>query len=80
MHAPLIGWAVGIKKPEFAFGLFCLYLWGIQKLSQLPDFTTVSLSRQNMDDTFDCAQLIIDRFRDQLDPVVRVKVEPEESD
>lgn len=23
MHAPLIGWAVGIKKPEFAFGLFC---------------------------------------------------------
>ena len=23
-HAPLSGWAVGIKKPEFAFGLFCL--------------------------------------------------------
>ncbi|SUI71538.1 Multiple antibiotic resistance protein marA [Serratia marcescens] len=22
MHAPLNGWAVGIKKPEFAFGLF----------------------------------------------------------
>lgn len=22
-HAPLSGWAVGIKKPEFAFGLFC---------------------------------------------------------
>jgi hypothetical protein len=48
MHAPLNDWAVGIKKPEFAFGLFCLYLWGIQKLSQLPDFATVSLSRQNM--------------------------------
>lgn len=23
MHAPLSGLAVGIKKPEFAFGLFC---------------------------------------------------------
>ena len=39
-----------------------------------------SLSRRNMDGTFDCAQLIIDRFRDQLDPIVRVKVEPEESE
>ena len=39
-----------------------------------------SLSRQNMDDTFDCARLIIDCFRDQLDPIVRVKVEAEESD
>ena len=38
-----------------------------------------SLSHQNMDGTLDCARLIIDRFRDQLDPVVRVKVEPEES-
>ena len=37
-----------------------------------------SLSQQNMDGTLDCARLIIDRFRDQLDPVVRVKVEPEE--
>ena len=39
-----------------------------------------SLSRQNMDGTFDCAQLIINRFRDQLDPVARVKVEPEEAE
>ena len=39
-----------------------------------------SLSRQNMDGTFDCAQLIIDRFRDQLDPIARVKVEPEEAE
>ena len=37
-----------------------------------------SLSRQNMDGTFDCAQLIINRFRDHLDPVAWVKVEPEE--
>ena len=37
-----------------------------------------SLSQQNMDGTLDCARLIVDRFRDQLDPIVRVKVEPEE--
>ena len=36
------------------------------------------LSQQNMDGTLDCARLIIDRFQDQLDPVVRVKIEPEE--
>ena len=36
------------------------------------------LSQQNMDGTLDCARLIIDHFRDQLDPIVRVKVEPEE--
>ena len=39
-----------------------------------------SLSQQNMDGTLVCAQLIIDRFRDQLDPIVRVKVEPEEAE
>ena len=39
-----------------------------------------SLSRQNMDGTFDCAQLIITRFRDQLDPIAKVKVEPEEAE
>ena len=39
-----------------------------------------SLSQQNMDGTLDSARLIIDRFRDQLDPIVRVKVEPEESE
>ena len=39
-----------------------------------------SLSQQNMDGTLDYARLIIDRFRDQVDPVVRVKVEPEELD
>ena len=37
-----------------------------------------SLSQQNMDGTLDSARLIVDRFRDQLDPIVRVKVEPEE--
>ena len=30
-----------------------------------------SPSKQNMDGTLDCARLIIDRFRDQLDPIVR---------
>ena len=39
-----------------------------------------SLSQQNMDGTLDSAQLIIDRFRDQLDPIIRVKVEPEEAE
>ena len=39
-----------------------------------------SLSQQNMDGTLDSARLIIDRFRDQLDPIVRVKVEPDESE
>ena len=37
-----------------------------------------SLSQQNMDGTLDSTRLIVYRFRDQLDPVVRVKVEPEE--
>ena len=37
-----------------------------------------SLSKQDMDGTLDSARLIVDRFRDQLDPIVRVKVEPEE--
>ena len=39
-----------------------------------------SLWQQNMDGTLDSAQLIIDRFRDQLDPIIRVKVEPEEAE
>ena len=43
-----------------------------------PPASGESLSQQNMDGTLDCARLIVDRFRDQLDPIVRVKVEPEE--
>ena len=39
-----------------------------------------SLSQQNMDGTLDSARLIIDRFQDQLDPIIRIKVEPEESE
>ena len=37
-----------------------------------------SLTQQDMDGTLDSAWLIVERFRDQLDPVVRVKVESEE--
>ena len=37
-----------------------------------------SLTQQDMDGTLDLARPIVDRFRDQLDPVVKVKVEPEE--
>ena len=31
-----------------------------------------------MDEILDSARLIVERFRDQLDPVMKVKVEPEE--
>ena len=37
-----------------------------------------SLTQQDMDGTLNSAQLIVERFRDQLVPVVRVKVESEE--
>ena len=37
-----------------------------------------SLTQRDMDGTLDSASLIVDHFRDQLDPVIRVKVEPEE--
>ena len=37
-----------------------------------------SLTQQDMDGTLDSARLIVDRFRDQLDPVVKVKVELED--
>ena len=37
-----------------------------------------SLTQQDMDGTLDSARLIVERFRDQLDPVVKVKVEPED--
>ena len=37
-----------------------------------------SLTQQDMDGTLDSARLIVERFRDQLDLVVKVKVEPEE--
>ena len=37
-----------------------------------------SLSQQNMDGTLDSARLIVERFRDQLDHVVKVKVEPKD--
>lgn len=46
-HAPLSGWAVGIKSLNLRSGFVSLPV-GIQKLAQLPDFATVSLSRQNM--------------------------------
>ena len=36
------------------------------------------LSQQDMDGTLDSARLIVERFRDQLDPVVQVKVGPED--
>ena len=39
-----------------------------------------SLSQQDMDDTLESAQRIVNHFRDQLDPIVRVKAEPEESE
>ena len=47
-------------------------------LTLRPPAPCESLSQQNMDGTLDTAQLIVDRFRDELDPIVRVKVEPEE--
>ena len=37
-----------------------------------------SLTQRDMDDTLDSARLIVERFKDQLDPVVKVKVEPKE--
>ena len=37
-----------------------------------------SLTQRDMDGTVDSARLIVDRFRDQLDPIVKVKVEPED--
>ena len=49
-------------------------------LSFRPPVPGESLSQQNMDDTLECAQLIINHFRDQLDPIVRVKAEPEEAE
>ena len=37
-----------------------------------------SLTQRDMDGTLDSAWLIVERFRDQFDPVVKVKVESEE--
>ena len=37
-----------------------------------------SLTQRDMDGTLDSARLIVDRFRDQLDLIVKLKVEPEE--
>ena len=42
-----------------------------------PPATGSSLTQRDMDGTLDYAQLIVGRFRDQLDPIVKVKVEPE---
>ena len=37
-----------------------------------------SLLQQDLDGTLDSARLIVERFRDQLDPVLNVKEEPED--
>ena len=49
-------------------------------LSFRPPVPGESLSQQDMDDTLESAQRIVNHFRDQLDPIVRVKAEPEESE
>ena len=49
-----------------------------QTLTFRPPAPGSSLTQQDMDGTLDSAQLIVDCFQDQLDPVVKVKVEPEE--
>ena len=47
-----------------------------QTLTFRPPVLGSTLTQQDMDVTLDLTQLIVDHFRGQLDPVVKVKVEP----